>query len=91
MTTDTANSQVPVIEICMGSSCFARGNEKNLNFIEDYLSRHNLEARVELIGNRCENLCCQGPNIRVNGKLYQGVDRGMILDIFQSLGLQAGQ
>ena len=32
------------IVICMGSSCFARGNEENLRVIEDFLKSNNLQA-----------------------------------------------
>ena len=28
----------PKITICMGSSCFARGNEKNVEFCEEFLA-----------------------------------------------------
>ena len=31
------------IVICLGSSCFARGNNKNLEFIQEYLKVNNLK------------------------------------------------
>ena len=34
------------IVICMGSSCFARGNEVNLRIIEDFLRENGLEAEM---------------------------------------------
>ncbi|PKK89850.1 MAG: hypothetical protein CVV64_12465 [Candidatus Wallbacteria bacterium HGW-Wallbacteria-1] len=71
------------IEICMGSSCFARGNEKNLQVIEEFIDSQAISCTVDLVGKRCENLCCDGPNIRINGVRFQGVDRGMILDILE--------
>ena len=33
------------IVICMGSSCFARGNEENLRVIEDFLKSNNLQVK----------------------------------------------
>ena len=36
------------ITVCMGSSCFARGNDQNLEFIEKYIKEKGLEAEIEL-------------------------------------------
>ncbi len=78
------NENRPVeITICMGSSCFARGNGENLEIIENYLAEHRLEACVELAGSRCEGLCAEGPNLIVNGRPFQKVDRGMLLDLLR--------
>ena len=69
------------IQICMGSSCFARGNNKNLQIISKYLKDNNLEAEIELTGLRCCNLCSKGPNITINGQEYDNVDQGTLVDI----------
>ena len=45
------------IVICMGSSCFARGNEENLRVIEDFLKSNHLEADVLLSGRCCAGIC----------------------------------
>lgn len=58
------------ITVCLGSSCFARGNEDHLNYIEDYVNMHNLDAKIDICGSRCEGKCAQGPNIIINGTLY---------------------
>jgi NADH:ubiquinone oxidoreductase subunit E len=34
------------IVICLGSSCFARGNNKNLEFIQEYLKVNDLKAKI---------------------------------------------
>ena len=62
------------ITVCMGSSCFARGNQQNLAFIEAFMKTHDLEAEIDLAGARCENKCATGPNITINGVEYNGVD-----------------
>ena len=62
------------ITVCMGSSCFARGNQQNLAFIEAFMKAHDLEAEIDLAGARCENKCATGPNITINGVEYNGVD-----------------
>lgn len=73
------------IRICMGSSCFARGNEKNLKIIENYLQENQLEAEVELVGSRCENLCSEGPIIQINETVYHQVDSGSMIDLLNQL------
>jgi len=74
----------PEITICMGSSCFARGNAQNLAFIEEYLKENNLEANIELAGSRCDGNCALGPNIIVNGIIYNEVDEEKIKKILSA-------
>ena len=62
------------IKICMGSSCYARGNHRNLGVIQDFLARQRLPAEPELVGHLCEGCCQDGPNVMINGKAYQAVD-----------------
>lgn len=73
------------ITVCMGSSCFARGNDKNLEFIENYIKDNNLNADIELCGARCEGKCATGPNIIVNGVEYHEVDEEKIKEILCSV------
>lgn len=72
---------VPKITICMGSSCFARGNEENLRIIEKYLQENNLEAEVNLKGSCCEGHCSKGPNLLINDKIYHYVGKGILIDL----------
>jgi len=69
------------ITVCMGSSCFARGNQQNLAFIENFIKTHNLEADIDLAGQRCENKCAHGPNIIINGVEYNNVDEKILEEI----------
>lgn len=69
------------IEICMGSSCFVRGNNKNLQVISKYVEDNNLDAEIELTGLRCCNFCSKGPNITIDGVEYNNVDAGTLVDI----------
>ena len=62
------------ITVCMGSSCFARGNASNLEFIENYIKENGLEADIDLAGSRCEGKCVTGPNVIINGIEYTEVD-----------------
>ncbi len=71
------------IKICMGSSCFARGNDQNLEFIEKYIKENNLEAKIEITGSRCENICAKGPNIIIDGVSYYGVDKNKLEELLK--------
>lgn len=72
------------IKICMGSSCFARGNADNLEFIENYIKENNLDAQIELYGARCENICDKGPNIMINDKVYNNITQEKIVELLRS-------
>lgn len=69
------------INVCMGSSCFARGNAANLEFIENYIKNNGLEAQIDLSGSRCEGKCVTGPNIIINGVEYTEVNEDKLKDI----------
>ena len=71
------------IKICMGSSCFRRGNRKNLEFIEACIEEHECAAEVELVGSRCEEECCKGPNIQINGQMFHEVNEEMLFDLIK--------
>jgi NADH:ubiquinone oxidoreductase subunit E len=61
------------IQICMGSSCFSRGNGENLRVLKDLLSRHGIAAIVQPVGHLCEGQCSDGPNITIDGTMYHRV------------------
>lgn len=73
------------ITVCMGSSCFARGNDTNLAFLEDYIKENNLDAQIELAGTRCEGKCASGPNISINGVEYNNVSVENLEEILKNL------
>jgi len=67
----------------MGSSCFRRGNRKNLEFIEAYMEKNQCSADVELMGSRCEEECRKGPNIQINGQMFHEVNEEMLYDLLK--------
>ncbi|MRR53753.1 MAG: (2Fe-2S) ferredoxin domain-containing protein [Deltaproteobacteria bacterium] len=82
----------PRIKICMGSSCFRRGNRKNLEFIETYLEEHGFVAEVELVGSRCEEQCRKGPNLEINGQMYHEVSQEILAGLLdQVVGRDSGE
>ncbi len=78
------------VELCMGSSCFSRGNSQALANLENYISENNLEDRVELIGHLCMGACASGPNIKIGDIQYSGVNPDCIVDLLtQALNAEA--
>ncbi|MDX9947163.1 MAG: NAD(P)H-dependent oxidoreductase subunit E [Bacteroidales bacterium] len=61
------------MQICMGSSCFSRGNRDVVSYIRDYLKKNHLEDKIVFKGARCINLCSNGPNLRINDRIIEGV------------------
>lgn len=73
------------ITVCMGSSCYARGNAENLSFIEDFIKENNLSAKIDLCGSRCEGICAAGPNIIINDEVHYGVNEEKLSQILKEL------
>ena len=44
------------IKVCMGSACFAKGNQENLEFIKQYIEENNLDSVITITGSLCEDL-----------------------------------
>lgn len=61
------------MQICLGSSCFSRGNRDVVAFIREYLRKNHLEDRIVFKGARCMNLCSNGPNLKINERIIEGV------------------
>lgn len=72
-----------VVELCMGSSCFARGNAKALGYLESHIEKNGLADRVELTGHLCLGTCSQGPNIRIGGKLFTSVRPDQVVALLE--------
>jgi len=71
------------MHICLGSSCFSRGNKEVVSFIRDYLKRNHLEDKVVYKGARCMGHCSNGPNLRINDVISEGVTLARIEGILE--------
>jgi NADH:ubiquinone oxidoreductase subunit E len=71
------------IIICQGSSCFSRGNRKNLQVILRFLNEYNLESEVNFKGQLCSANCMQGPIIYINDVLYEQVDEEKVIELLK--------
>ncbi len=71
------------MHICLGSSCFSRGNKEVVAYIRDYLHRNNLEDKVLFKGARCMGHCSNGPNLMINDQVFEGVTPSQIDSILE--------
>ncbi|MBN2814529.1 MAG: NAD(P)H-dependent oxidoreductase subunit E [Bacteroidales bacterium] len=62
------------IVICLGSSCFARGNKNLLKIIQRYITHHGLSDKVLFRGEHCFGNCSIGPNLKIGGREYSQVN-----------------
>lgn len=69
------------IGLCMGSSCFARGNNRLLAALEDVIRKNKWQERVALSGYRCENQCSTGPNLKIDGVLVSNPTTAAITEM----------
>jgi len=67
------NKEIPGITVCMGKSCYVRGNQENLVFIEEFLRERGLDVQVDLRGKRCGESCESGPHIAIGNSVYGDV------------------
>jgi NADH:ubiquinone oxidoreductase subunit E len=61
------------IVICLGSSCFSRGNKYTLEIIKKYIKEHNLSAVVNYKGQLCSNNCGKGPVLLIDKQMYENI------------------
>jgi NADH:ubiquinone oxidoreductase subunit E len=62
------------IVVCMGSSCYLRGNARNTEIIREYIEVNALDASVEFAGTLCSGQCKEGPVITIDGAIFKRVD-----------------
>jgi NADH:ubiquinone oxidoreductase subunit E len=69
------------VVICLGSSCFARGNKLLVRIVNDYLRDRNLVSDVRFHGERCFGHCSVGPSLKLEGKLMEKLDEESVIAI----------
>lgn len=62
------------ITICMGSSCFCRGNKRHLVLLQQLLREAGLDPRAHLEGHLCRQDCHRGPNLSIAGVEHHAVE-----------------
>ncbi len=62
------------IIICLGSSCFARGNRDSLKFVEGYIKEKKIADRVDFRGKLCSGNCGKGPILFIDKQMHENVN-----------------
>lgn len=70
------------IEICLGSSCFARGGSRYPAAVASWLQQRGLRADVR--GRRCEKACADGPTVLVDGAPHHVPDERALAALLQA-------
>jgi NADH:ubiquinone oxidoreductase subunit E len=81
--TPTSGDDIEIV-ICMGSSCFARGNSENLRLIKQYSSGHELNLSMRMKGQLCRDRCTVGPSITIDGIDHHGVTPANVIHLLES-------
>lgn len=74
----------PVISICLGSSCYRRGNQFVLDVVKNYLTEHNLTHDVIFKGHLCAGKCMEGPIITIDNIDYEYIDSISVIRILDN-------
>ncbi len=80
MMTDTKHE----IVICLGSSCFSRGNKDVLEVVKEFLREHQLSAEVFFHGDLCGGKCEEGPVLKIDETLFSQVTVDNVYEILTS-------
>ncbi|TAJ15371.1 (2Fe-2S) ferredoxin domain-containing protein [Marinilabiliaceae bacterium JC017] len=69
------------IRICLGSSCYSRGNAENLETIKSYLKDNNIESQIDFRGHLCTENCNKGPVIEIDDQTFEEVSNSSLTSI----------
>jgi len=67
--------------LCLGSSCYSRGNQYVLEVVKQYIKDHNLKDEVDFRGQLCTGNCSHGPVMKINDVKHENVDTNNIQKI----------
>jgi len=73
------------IVVCLGSSCFARGNSEILAVLQQYVQGKGLKTPVCLSGCLCQDQCKQGPNLKVGDEFHHNITAAGLRELLQQL------
>lgn len=71
------------VEICMGSSCFSRGNSRTLELLEMFVQENKYQDIIEIEGHLCLGNCSSGPIIRINKKDFENINPECVIDLIR--------
>lgn len=69
------------IIICLGSSCFSRGNKDVLEVVKRFLKEYQLSAEVFFHGDLCGGKCEEGPVLKIDDQLFSRITVDNVYEI----------
>ncbi len=72
------------VSICLGSSCFARGNQHTVHLIKRFLDRYQLSQQVYFKGGHCFGKCKEGPVIKVGENYIYGYEEHNVIALLET-------
>jgi NADH:ubiquinone oxidoreductase subunit E len=73
------------IVVCLGSSCFARGNSAILAVLQQYVQSKGPSSSVRLSGCLCQDQCKQGPNLKIGDEFHHNITAPRLRELLQQL------
>lgn len=80
-------SQMIYLEICLGTACHLMGSEEIFSSIEKLPP--SVREKITVRGMHCLNVCDQGPNVRINGKVYHRMTPEKLIEVIEEIGGEA--
>jgi len=81
----SSDDKIVDIVVCLGSSCFARGNSEILAVLQQYEQSKGPNASVRLAGCLCQDQCKQGPNLKIDGEFHHNITADRLRELLQQL------
>ncbi len=73
------------VEVCMGSSCHAKGASRVLDLLRNAIKENNLEDKITLTGTLCLGHCAEpGANMKINGEVVTGITEENFAEFFET-------
>lgn len=70
------------ITVCIGSSCHVKGSRLVVEQLQNLISEHNLEDRVQLAGTFCLGRCQEGVCVTVDDE-FHSVSPDTVVEFFE--------
>lgn len=80
---EAQSAQKVDIAVCVGTSCYLKGSYDLLQELLELTKEYGVEDRVSVGATFCLERCTEGPNIRINEKVFSGVSKDNLRQIFE--------
>ena len=78
------------ISVCMGSSCFTRGNNEVLPVLQDHIARTPRLSGCQLVGHLCAGRCQEGPIVEIEGAVHPRMEPQAAVELVDWLNAAGG-